>query len=148
MIAAVATLSGGCHCGRIKIAFAATREPRELTPRACDCDFCRKHGAAWISDPAGRLRVEAEPTALRAYRQGSETARLLLCAHCGVVVAVSYAEQGRVWAAVNAGCLDDASGLAGAVAASPQQLTAEQKVERWRELWIADVQLPVPADAP
>ncbi|AWV07812.1 GFA family protein [Marilutibacter maris] len=148
MTAAVATLSGGCHCGRIRVAFATTLEPRELAPRACDCDFCRKHGAAWISDPAGSLRVEAEPaSALRSYRQGSETARLLLCAHCGVVVAVGYAEQGRIWAAVNAGCLDDATALAGAVPASPQQLTAEQKVERWRQLWIADVQLPVSIDA-
>lgn len=136
-------LRGGCHCGRIRIAFTTAQEPRGISPRVCDCSFCRKHGAAWISDPAGRLAIVATPPdALHAYRQGSETARLLLCRHCGVLVAAAYAEGGRVWAAVNATGLEPDAVLGAAVPASPQQLTPEQKADRWRRLWIADVRLP------
>lgn len=41
-------------------------------PRACDCDFCRKHGAAYISDPQGAVRIQVKDAQqLGRYRQGS-----------------------------------------------------------------------------
>ena len=50
-------LSGGCHCGNLRLQVELTRIPGEYSPRACDCDFCCKHGAAWLSDPQGSLRI-------------------------------------------------------------------------------------------
>ena len=68
----MSTLRGSCHCGRLGIEFTTACEPASLHPRACDCTFCRKHGAAWISDPAGTLSVTASASdALHEYRQGS-----------------------------------------------------------------------------
>jgi len=139
------TLLGGCHCGRLQVAYTTAQDPAGVHPRACDCTFCRKHGAAYVSDPAGRLAVaEREPGALRRYRQGSDTADFLLCGHCGVLVTVTVAHGGRVYGAVNAGCLDGddagAGGIfAGRVPASPQSLGREERLARWTALWVPDV---------
>lgn len=131
----MATLRGGCHCGKVEATFDTQHDPATLHPRACDCSFCRKHGAAWVSDPAGRLVVGTrEPGALREYRQGSGNARFLLCSDCGVLVAVVAEGDTGLLGAVNAGCLQPAS-LGEPVVASPQQLAAADKIARWRQLW-------------
>lgn len=136
------TLRGGCHCKRISVEFTTLEEPRAMTPRACDCSFCRKHGAAYLSDAAGQLRIVAgSPDALRSYRQGSETATFRLCSECGVLVAVTFEHDGRLYGAVNATCLDGDLDLGASIPASPQALSPEQKVARWLQVWVPDVQL-------
>ena len=126
-------LLGGCHCGDVTVSFASTLDPAATAPRACDCSFCRKHGAGWVSDPGGELAIATQDASLVRYRQVSNTADFLLCAHCGVLVAVVLEESGSRFGAVNAGCLD--SQFAVARCASPQQLARDEKVERWRRLW-------------
>ena len=136
------TLRGSCHCGRLGLEFRSSQDPATILPRSCDCSFCRKHGAAYISDPAGSLSVSySEPDALREYLQGSNTARFLLCRHCGVVVAVVFKHDSGIYGAVNAGCLNGPTGLGKPVSASPQTLGPEEKVARWLKLWIPDVVL-------
>jgi hypothetical protein len=138
------TLHGSCHCGRLRIEFSTDQDPADFLPRACDCSFCRKHGAAYVSDPSGRLSVSARGDSLRKYRQGSNTADFLLCGQCGVLVAVAFAHGDRVHAAVNIRCLDGETGFRAPVPASPQALGADEKVSRWLELWIRDVELIEP----
>jgi hypothetical protein len=135
------TLDGSCHCGRLRIEFSTGKDPADFTPRACDCSFCRKHGAAYVSDPAGRLSVSVHQSTLRKYRQGSGNADFLFCSHCGVLVAVVFEHGHRVHGAVNIGCLDGATGFGPAVPAPPQALGAEERSSRWLELWIPDVEL-------
>lgn len=133
-------IPGGCHCGELELEFATAKDLAGFHPRACDCTFCRRHGATWLSDAEGRLRISEQASGmLRDYRQGSETARFILCARCGVCVAVIFEEGARRYAAVNANCLDSASNFGEAVAASPQSLSAAEKIARWKALWIADV---------
>lgn len=113
-----------------------------MVPRACDCSFCQKHGAAYVSDPAGRLSIVADPAdALREYRQGSNTARFLVCGHCGVLVAVVFEHRSRLYGAVNANCLDGPTGFAVPVPASPQALSPDEKMARWLAVWVPDVVL-------
>jgi hypothetical protein len=142
------TMRGACHCGRLTAAFSTALDPAALSPRACDCSFCRKHGAAWVSDSAGRLALTAQAaSAVHEYRQGSNSARFLLCSACGVLVAVIYQDDARLYGAVNARCFDDATGLGATVPASPQRLSTEEKTARWLALWVRDVSLTVgPAD--
>lgn len=136
----MATLRGSCHCRRLRVEFSTGQEPASIVPRACDCSFCRKHGAAYISDPAGRMSVtENEPAATREYRQGSNAARFLLCGYCGVLVAVVFEYEARLYGIANAGCLDGQAGLANPVPASPQILSPQEKVSRWVKLWVPDV---------
>lgn len=136
------TLQGSCHCGRLRLEFTTEQEPASIVPRACDCAFCQKHGAAYISDPAGQLSVsESDSDALREYRQGSNTARFLVCGHCGVLVAVVFEHDSRIYGAANARCLDGQTGLGSSVPASPQTLSQEEKVSRWLKVWVPDVVL-------
>lgn len=137
-------LHGGCHCGALTLDLATSLVPAGTAPRACDCSFCRAHGAVWISDPAGQLVVRVHrPDRLRRYRQGSEAAQFLLCGDCGVLVAVVFEDGDQRHAAVNAGCLDTRDAFAPAVAASPQALAPAEKVARWRQVWIHDVRVEV-----
>jgi len=136
------TLPGSCHCGRLHVEFSTGQAPVSLVPRACDCSFCQKHGAAYISDPAGRLSIsETDAGALREYRQGSNAAQFLICGHCGVLVAVIFRQGSRIYGAANAGCLDGDVGIGAPVAASPQTLSPDEKISRWLQMWVPDVVL-------
>lgn len=138
-------LNGRCHCGRVQTTHEIVRDASEYSPRACDCDFCRKHGASWLSDPQGALRVEARDVGdLRTYRQGSETADMLLCAHCGVLVAVAFRHRDGMFGAVNAACLEQIT-LGAPKIVSPQRLSPAEKIERWRAVW-SPVTLSLPLD--
>lgn len=133
-------IPGGCHCGNVQVEFATAKDLAGFHPRACDCTFCRRHGASWLSDAEGRLRISEHAAGdLREYRQGSEAARFLFCAACGVCVAVIFEEGTHRYAAVNAGCLEGEPGFGETMPASPQLLSAAEKVARWKALWIADV---------
>ncbi len=132
-------LTGGCHCGKVRIELATAIRPADFHPRACDCSFCTKHGAAYVSDPRGRLRVIASD-GLADYRQGSGTARMLLCRACGVLVGAVLEENGRRYGAVNATCLEGVA-LGAPQAVSPQTLGVDDKKARWTRLWTPDVEI-------
>lgn len=42
-------VNGRCHCGNIHVDMDLTREPSAYNLRTCDCDYCRKHGASYIT---------------------------------------------------------------------------------------------------
>ena len=135
MTAAPASLHGGCHCGKITVALSTSRLPGDVHPRACDCAFCMKHGAGWVSDPEGRLAVDLDADATGGYRQGSGSARFLLCRDCGVLVAVVHGHDDDMRGAVNVRCLDDAATFGDAATVSPHQLSRDEKIARWSTLW-------------
>lgn len=68
-------------------------------------------------------------------------ARFLLCGRCGVLVAVVFEHQGNTYGAVNVGCLDARTLFGACVPASPQQLSPEEKVSRWLQMWVPGVQV-------
>jgi hypothetical protein len=134
-------LRGGCHCGNIRVELALARAAATYNPRACDCDFCRKHGAAYLSDPQGSLLIEIRDARdSTRYAQGSGQAELLLCRVCGVLVAPLYRDAGRLYAAVNANVVEG-GGFGAQRPVSPQTLGASDKVRRWKDLWFSDVTL-------
>ena len=127
---------GGCHCRAVRWVFDTRKPLSALSPRACDCDFCRRHGAAWVSDPAGRLVVCAPGGRLQRYRQGSGQAEFLLCGACGVLVAVvARRDDGRLMGAVNCHAFDVQHAFADEAVVSPRLLAADAKRARWSELW-------------
>ncbi|MFC5300276.1 GFA family protein [Azospira restricta] len=135
-------LRGGCHCGALRIDIGLPRPPETYGPRACDCDFCRKHGAAYFSDPDGSLRVMVgDARFLGRYRQGSGIAECLLCTNCGVLLGVAYREDERLYAAINYRVVEGGVVFGEAQPVSPKTLTANEKVRRWKALWFADVAL-------
>jgi hypothetical protein len=135
-------VNGGCHCGNIQVALELARPPAAYTPRACDCDFCRKHGAAYISDAQGSLAIRIrERVASGKYRQAGGNADFLVCKNCGVLVAVCYQSAARLYAAVNVSIIDDQNQFAARQCASPKMLSDAEKVRRWEELWFANVSM-------
>ena len=132
------THAGGCHCGALRFEFSTAQALAAFVPRACDCDFCTRHRAAWVSDAAGLLRIEADGTRLRDYRQGSGQAEFLSCADCGVLVAVmARTGDGRLLGAANRNAFDGRGAFTDETSASPQQLGPEAKLSRWTQLWTA-----------
>ncbi|NQD38450.1 aldehyde-activating protein [Permianibacter sp. IMCC34836] len=133
--------TGGCYCGNLHFTMQLANGASSYQPRACDCDFCCKHGAAWLSDPAGSLYITVEDsTQLRRFRQGSEQAEFLLCGQCGVLIGVCYQQAGQRFAAVNVRAVASSS-FAAVVPASPKQLSASEKTARWLRLWFPNVVL-------
>ena len=94
-------LSGACHCGAIRGVLHATKPATELQVRACQCSFCKRHGAMTVSDPAGRAVFDIERSALTKYQFGTRTGTSLICARCGMYAGVIIEESGKTWSVLN-----------------------------------------------
>jgi hypothetical protein len=94
---------GQCHCGAIRFAFD-TEKP--LAPRACQCGFCRKHGARTVSDPNGSAVLNLSGEAV-SYRFASKAADYILCGRCGVYVGATARLDGGFYATLNLNAFDD-----------------------------------------
>jgi hypothetical protein len=79
-------LAGTCHCGAVT-AVLETADPATLQVRACQCGFCRRHGAKTVGDPSARLTLAFADRSVRRYRFGLKTADFLICVSCGDYVA-------------------------------------------------------------
>ena len=93
-------LTGQCHCGSVRAEFHLGRPVSAIQVRACQCGFCRRHGAATAADPSGRLVITSGRPLIR-YRFGAGALDMLICAACGVYVAALLEAEGRALATVN-----------------------------------------------
>jgi hypothetical protein len=138
----MAMISGGCHCGNIRIDLELAHAPEIYHPRACDCDFCVKHNAAYVSDPQGSLVIHIQDDLMIGkYRQGSGQAEFLCCSNCGVLVGVMYRNGGQYHAAVNARAVQGGKPFGPEQSVSPKKHSAEDKVQRWLEIWFPSVSI-------
>ena len=143
----MSTVHGGCDCGNLSVEMELSEPSDSYRPRACDCRFCRKHAAAYVSDPKGSLRINVRKTEqLGRYRQGSGTAECLLCARCGVLIGVSYEEGELRYAAVNVQAIGGGTTFGSPTAVSPKALAVDERVRRWKQLWFSNVRLETPRD--
>jgi hypothetical protein len=106
----VTEYSGGCHCGVIEISYRTDIKPARWNLRHDGCSFCRRHGVAGTSDPAGSLSIKiSDPAKVRRYRFAHRTADFLLCGECGVFVAAITESARGPRAVINARVLEDIS---------------------------------------
>jgi hypothetical protein len=91
--------NGACHCGAVTGTFRASSPDTEV--RACQCPFCRRHGAKTVSDTDGFVELTAEGALVR-YRFGLMTADYLLCPTCGVFVGCAIEADHITRVALNA----------------------------------------------
>jgi hypothetical protein len=107
MSATPTPLSGGCHCGNIRVEFGSERAPLELPLRVCACSFCRAHGARTVVDPQGHLTLRfVDASRVSRYRFGHKTADFLVCQICGVYVAAVLSHERRQYSTLNVNVLD------------------------------------------
>jgi hypothetical protein len=131
---------GGCHCGNLRIEARLTKPSESYNPRECDCEFCRKHGAAYVSDPQGKLTIAiSDPGALSRYRQGNALAEMLVCRQCGVLAGALFAADGQLFGTVNVQALEGSHSFGARQAVSPRKLNAAEKTRRWQDIWFPNV---------
>jgi hypothetical protein len=138
------SLSGGCHCGNVRVDLELAREPATYRPRACDCDFCRKHAAAYLSDPQGTLTIRLRDASnTGSYRQGNSLAECLFCKNCGVLVGAIYRSGDRVIGVVNVKAIEGGTNFGMEQPVSPKALSGEEKIARWQDIWFSNVTIAI-----
>lgn len=98
---------GQCHCGATGYDYHCDVPVSDWPVRACQCRFCRDHGAQTTSMPEASIEFVANaPDRFQRYRFGLQTADFLLCCRCGVYLgAVIETSAGR-FGIVNTCALD------------------------------------------
>ena len=87
-------ITGGCHCGNLKLKFSLSKPFSELPIRACQCSFCRKHNVRETADPDGKLDIFIQDkTKLSKYHMGLGVTDFLVCKECGVYVSAVMFDQ-------------------------------------------------------
>jgi hypothetical protein len=110
------SLAGSCHCGNLRFELETALPPAALPLRACQCSFCRAHGAISTSDPQGSVSVSAaDRSMVQKYRFGLGITEFLICRRCGVYLAAVAEMEGRRYAVLNANALERRDELSGAV---------------------------------
>ncbi|HYI63294.1 MAG TPA: hypothetical protein VEW71_00260 [Allosphingosinicella sp.] len=94
---------GLCHCGAIRVEF---KSEKPLSPRACLCSFCRKHGARTVSDLDGSATLTLGGPVIR-YRFATQSSDYILCAVCGVYVGALAEIDGHAYATLNLNAFND-----------------------------------------
>jgi hypothetical protein len=97
---------GACHCGAVTASFRTSEA--KIAVRACQCDFCRRHGAKTVSDTDGFAEIVSDGPLMR-YRFGLMTAEYLLCPTCGTYVAAMLEADGIERVSLNAAGLQMAA---------------------------------------
>ena len=128
---------GRCHCGAIGFSFRTRLAPREWNVRACQCSFCRAHGALSASDPSGAIEFhELQSGALERYRFGLRTADFLLFRRCGVYIGALIETPGGRFGIVNVNALRPLpADLPAPGAMDYGEETSEQRIGRREQRW-------------
>ena len=131
------TFEGGCHCGAIGFSFLTSLPVSEWSLRACQCGFCRAHGARTTSDPSGRLAFQVrEAQALQRYRFGLMTADFLLCRECGIYLGAQLATARGAFGIINTLALvPQPTGLAVAAKADYGSEDTHNRIARRERRW-------------
>jgi hypothetical protein len=104
-VMAVQTLSGACHCGKVRI--EADLDLAASSNR-CNCSICGKLRAWTVIAKPQALRLLAGQDDLSSYEWGAKISKRMFCKHCGVhVFGRGFLEQvGGDFVSVNVAVLD------------------------------------------
>src|SRR5579862_807930 len=128
---------GSCHCGALGFRFATALAVARWSVRACQCGFCRAHGALTTSDPAGWLafHIHSAPT-LQRYRFGLKTADFLLCKRCGVYLGAQIETARGAFGIVNVRAIVSSSlALPAPTAADYGEENVPARIDRREQRW-------------
>jgi hypothetical protein len=130
------TFAGRCQCGAIGFELQTARSPAQWAVRACQCRFCRSHGARTTSDPEGTVRFVVENALkLNRYRFASRSADFFLCRDCGAYIAAVVDTPRGSFATLNVNVLLPAIDLPAATPVSYDAEDPAQKQARRQRNW-------------
>jgi len=128
--------AGQCHCGKLKASFETQKTPHDLGVRACQCAFCRRHGAVNVTDPEGAAIIDAFTDDVERYRFSFRTGDFLFCRRCGVYIAAVMGEGEAIRASLNvAGLRMEAFLSAPEAPATYGAETTEARIARRLKQW-------------
>ena len=138
--------AGACHCGAIEFVFHSSQGPRLWTIRACQCRFCRRHGARTTADASGYVTFRLnDESRLQRYRFGLQSAEFLICRRCGVyIAAVLTSPRGR-FATININAIREPLDVAEAIPVSYEGETLEVRQQRREQRWTPVIEADDPA---
>lgn len=126
---------GSCHCQNISLELEIRSLLNSYLPRACDCSFCTKHNAAYLSDNSGSIIITVRNRQdLQQYQHGDKLAKFLFCKTCGILIGVGYRDR-ELYFAVNSNTLDEHHSLGARTIVSPKMLGKQEKIARWKNAW-------------
>jgi hypothetical protein len=129
-------LTGQCHCGALAVEFETEVPPEATQVRACQCGFCRAHGALSATDPAGLLTFRArDPSVLARERFGLKVADFLLCARCGTYLGAIMQDGEGSLGVLNICALEARDRFGPPVSMRYDGETPEMRLKRRRERW-------------
>ncbi len=127
---------GRCHCGAIAFELTMPQPASKWTIRACQCRFCRTHGARTTSDPGGSVRFRvADERKLNRYRFASKSADFMICRECGAYVASMIESPRGRFATINVNMLVVPLDVPAATPVSYDAETPQQKLARREAKW-------------
>ena len=134
---------GQCHCGNISVVFQSDKDAKDFVPRICECTFCTKHSARWISDSAGKIDVTIKDASqVSRYAFGHKTAEFITCSTCGVTLLAVSKIEGNYHAVLNVNVLDDQGSFTGTESAFDYDAESElSRLDRRKKNWIGRVEL-------
>lgn len=137
MVSTTQSYTGGCHCGSGQFVYSTAMAPENWSIRACQCGFCRAHGAQSASDPNGRLEfLVSGDGALVHYRFGLRTAAFLFCRSCGVYVGAQFETDRGAFGVINIRAMQQAPvGIPAATSVNYEQESVAQRQGRRERLW-------------
>ena len=98
------TLSGGCHCGRVRFEVEAAPD---IAADQCNCSICRMSGYVHMIVAKNDFRLLSGQDVLRTYQFNSGVAQHYFCRNCGIksyYVPRSHPDG----ISINVNCLDQA----------------------------------------
>ena len=133
---AASNLGGGCHCGALAVQFSTELRVEQIEVRACQCTFCRAHGALSVTDPQGLLTFRAnDESRLVRYQFGLKLADFLLCSRCGTYVGAYMEDGGRGYGVLNICALRERDRFGTPVLMRYDGESNEQRLQRRRQRW-------------
>jgi hypothetical protein len=136
MSGASPVFEGRCHCGAIGFTFRTSKPPVTWAVRACQCSFCRGHGARTITDPEGSVTFQiTEVSKLKRYRFGTRSSEFLICGDCGVYVAALITSGKGQFATLNINTIRPPLDVPEAAPISYEGESGEQRLSRREQRW-------------
>ena len=136
MSAGLHDFQGRCHCGAVGFTFRTPRPPAQWTVRACQCSFCRGHGARTTADPNASVTFQiADASKLKRYRFGTRSTEFLVCGECGVYVAALITSSRGQFATLNINTIRVPMDAPEPQAVSYDGESVEQRQSRREQRW-------------
>ena len=130
------TYQGRCHCGAIGFELRSARAPDQWAVRACQCSFCRAHGARTTSDTEASVRfIIPDEFRLNRYYFVSKSTDFYVRRNCGAYVAsVIDSPRGR-FATLNVNVIFPVVDVPAAAQVTYDGETPAQKRARREQQW-------------